>query len=340
MKKPILTASCAILISIVTPVQGQTTLVADTFDRADDTDLNAEATGKSGTLGALNWIEVASGGNPAISSNTLRIGETGGGGGGWSLAYPDHNFIDSAIANGGEFTVSVALVGPVASGGNTRLTGFAVGNSKAELDAWPSSTPTAFNADFFFGYDPTASGSPVGSYIFRAGQQVYQDAVNLSTGGATLSVRFFDFSDFNANTVVKYEAFINGGSPIATGTFFWSGTDENYIALYSNYTLDRGVLDNFVVSTAGSGPAPDPEITSIAVSGNTATVVMTGAPGTDYYCAGSADLTGWTTEIVPTSPPGGSPFQTDVNGDLTFTIDASLLPSSYFLRVQDTDPSP
>lgn len=72
--------------------------------------------------------------------------------------------------------------------GNTRLTGIAVGNFKAELDAWPSSTPTAFNADLFFGYDPTGSGLPVGSYIFRAGQEVYRDTVNLNTGGATLSV--------------------------------------------------------------------------------------------------------------------------------------------------------
>ena len=87
---------------------------------------------------------------------------------------------------------------------------------------------------------------------------------------------------------------------------------------------------------------PEPSaalITSLSIAGNSATVVMKGAPGTDYYCAGSGDLTDWTTEVVPTDTPG-SPFQTDASGDLTFTVDISSFGSSYFFRVQDTDPSP
>ncbi|MCH7227084.1 Ig-like domain-containing protein [Haloferula sp. A504] len=224
-------------------------LFADTFNRPDSSDLNASASGKSGTLGTLDWVEVKSAGEPTVTGNTLRLGESGGGGGGYSLAYPDHNFIDSSIASSGEFTVSVDL-GATGSGGGTRFSGIAVGNSKAELDGWSTSSPTLFTSDFFFGYDPTGTTEVK---IFRGGQQVYQQTINLN-GGGTLSVRFHGFSDFNANTTVSYEAFINGGSPVATGSFFWSGTDENYIALYSNYTLMQGILDNFEVRTATGTP--------------------------------------------------------------------------------------
>jgi hypothetical protein len=102
--------------------------------------------------------------------------------------------------------------------------------------------------------------------------------------------------------------------------------------------LDQGDLSDVQYSVTVP-TSSDPRITSFSVSGSSATVVMTGEPGTDYYCAGSNDLTDWTTEIVPTDTPG-SPFQTDANGDLAFTVDTSLLPPPYFLRVQDTDPSP
>ncbi|MCH7229089.1 hypothetical protein, partial [Haloferula sp. A504] len=61
--------------------------------------------------------------------------------------------------------------------------------------------------------------------------------------------------------------------------------------------------------------------------------------GTDYYCAGSDDLTSWATEIVPTDT-GGSPFQTNAAGDLTFSVDISGLGPIYFLRIQDVDPVP
>ena len=105
----------------------------------------------------------------------------------------------------------------------------------------------------------------------------------------------------------------------------------------SAYGPGSGTFDNINITSGGTPPA-DPKITSITVSGTTATVVMTGTAGVDYYCAGSGDLTSWTTEVVPSDT--GSPFQTDPGGDLTFTVDVSSFGPSYFLRVQDTDPAP
>lgn len=253
-----LTALAALTgLSLCSSVHAQT-LFSDNFNRADGTDLNAATTGKSGSLGALTWLERSAGGDGGdalISSNTLKIGEnaTGGGNSGFATAYLNHNFTDGTITSGGEFTVSVDLVGPIASGGGTRFTGFSVGNSLAEVANWNSNNPpSSFTSDFFFGYDPTGTTEVK---IFDGTTQLHQQTINLSTTGATLSVRFFGISDFNAGSTVNYEAFINGGTAVDTGSFTWSGTNENYLNVYSNYTSNSGTLDNFAVTAVPESSA-------------------------------------------------------------------------------------
>jgi hypothetical protein len=233
------------------------TLFADSFDRPNNTDLNASAAGKSGSLGALDWVEVV-GGAPAdalIANNQMRIGENGAGAG-WAIAYIDHNFTDGIITTGGEFTVSFDL-GQNTSGGGTRFTGFAVGSSLAEVSGWTSNNPTTtFTTDFFFGYDTTGTNEV--KIFINGTTQDFQQSVNLD-GGGELSVRFSGITDFNVGSTVNFEAFINGGS-VDTGSFTWSGTNENYINVYSNYTANGGPVDNFEVSAV-------PEPTSLALLG-------------------------------------------------------------------------
>ena len=63
-------------------------LFADTFDRPDNTDLNASTAGKSGTLGLLNYgVEIHGSCSAAIDNNRLKLRENGGGGGGAIIAY-------------------------------------------------------------------------------------------------------------------------------------------------------------------------------------------------------------------------------------------------------------
>ena len=223
------------------------TLFADNFNRPDNTNLNASTSGQSGILSTLNWVEVKSGGEPTITGSTLRLGETGAGGG-WSTAYADHNFTDAIITSGGEFTVSLELVS-LGSTGTTRFTGFTVGNSKAELDAWTSNNPTnaSWSSDFFIGYDPSGAGS-TGVYIYSNGTDFGSDNNISLSGGEILSVRFSGINDFNASSSINYEAFVDGGTAIATGSFTWSGNNQNYISLYSNYSSMQGVIDNFEVT--------------------------------------------------------------------------------------------
>ncbi len=307
-----------------------TTLFADNFDRADNEDLNALTTGKSGTLGALDWIEQDLSGGGRVASNELQLGETGGGGGGWAIAYVDHNFTDSAITTAGGFSVSVDIL-DYSSGGGTRFTGITVGNSKAELDAWSANTPASFTSDFFVGMDPTGADE---LKIFTNGSEDFQTNITQNAPD-TLRVDFTSITDFNLGSSVSYEVFVDGGS-VKAGTFTWSGANENYLGLYSNYTNLGAEMDNFAITVPSGGTTgPDPEITSISVSGNTATLEMEGTDGTDYWCASSTDLTGFTTEETTSL---GSPFQTTA-GVATFTVDVTG-DRELFLRVQDTDPVP
>ncbi len=57
----------------------------------------------------------------------------------------------------------------------------------------------------------------------------------------------FSFSDFNAGSTVNYEVFFNGASE-GTGSFTWSGSDENYIGLDARDSTGVS-LDNFGVTT-------------------------------------------------------------------------------------------
>lgn len=250
----ILVAAVAMVFLATGSSLADITLFGDTFDRPDSTDLNASTAGKSGTLGALTWVQLGSGGGMEILSNQLKGGDNGAGGG-WGVSYPDHNFTDAVISSGGEFTVAFDL-GPVISGGGTRFTGFAVGHSKAEMDGWSANNPALFASDFFFGYDPT--GTKEVKVFINGGTQDYQQGINLDAG-ALLSVRFSNITDFNSSSSVSYEAFINGGS-VKTGSFTWSGTNENYLGLYSNYTVRGGLMDNFTVTAI-----PEPATLSLAV---------------------------------------------------------------------------
>jgi len=259
------TAALALALFAGTSAQAATlTLFADTFDRADSADLNAVTTGKSGTLGALDWVEVGTTGANAndrgsseIASNQLAIGNEGAGSG-WAIAYLDHNFTDAAISTGGEFTVTTDISIGGLSGG-TRFNGFAVGHSLAEVSGWSANNPTNFASDFFFGYDPT--GTKEVKIFTGGGTQVHQRGVDLDSG-AELSVRF-TLSDFNSGSTVNYEAFVDGVSE-DTGSFTWSGTSENYITTYSNVSGLSGFQDNFAVTTV-----PEPASLAMGLMGLT-----------------------------------------------------------------------
>ena len=258
-------------------------IFADNFNREDGSDLNASTVGQSGALTPLNWVEVVSQGDSFIEGEELNIGESGAGGG-WAVLYPDYNFIDPSILVGNGFDVSIDLVNGT-SLGNTRFTGIAVGHSRDELDAWSSNNPSSepFDSDFFIGFDPTGTNE---LKVFTNGTEDSQTEFTL-TGTQVLNVEFSGFSDFAAGTLVSYEAFIDGES-IVTGTFTWSGTDENYLALYSNFTNNQAVIDNFVVR--GNVALDNSFVLDITTNGSTLDFSWNALAGREYDLVSTDDL--------------------------------------------------
>jgi methionine-rich copper-binding protein CopC len=243
-------------------------LFADNFDRANSTDLNASTSGKSGTLGALNWVQkVGSGGSSSISGNQLSgLGSTSG----FSMSYIDHNFTDALISNGGGFSISIDLENYTTSG-TVRHLGIAVGMSKAEAEGWAHNNPTSFTyADLFVGY----RGNQSAIQVYDNGTRVINNtnAGAASTLPKTLKIDFA-LSGFNVGSTVNYTVTF-GGVEMGTGSFAWTGTNENYIGVYSNLN-GTGLFDDFAVSSMGGDSSP-PEISSLSPTNN-ATGVAVGA---------------------------------------------------------------
>jgi M6 family metalloprotease-like protein/uncharacterized repeat protein (TIGR02543 family) len=217
-------------------------LFADNFNRSGNTNLNAAITGKSGTLGTLNWTEKTINGAATtiptvdINNSGLRInngtGDNGGSVGGF--AWVNQNFIGLS-----QFTVSVDIAAST-SGGDGRNSGFSIGQSLAELNA--RTNAGASPADLHVGWDNY--GATTGVVIYKNGSSQGYFGSGLSAPD-TLSATF-TFANMNAGTTVNYEVFLNGAS-ITTGTTTWSGTNENYINLQSNTTEDTR-FDNFQIS--------------------------------------------------------------------------------------------
>lgn len=256
MKKEITLLLTTTTIALVSSANAAT-LFAETFDRADSDDLNATTIGKSGTLGALDWLENSGGSGAGAGgrtlSNELQLGEDGAGGG-WALAYVDHNFIDSTITTNGNFSVTIDIVNSVTSGA-TRYAGIVVGGPASRYSGWTDNNPATQNVDFYVGYD----GS--GTEQFR----VWENGALASTTSLsfdepdTLRVDFTNVTSFDSGTTINYEVF-NNGSSVASGDFTWSGTNENYLGLFSNWTSGGAELDNFSVDTI-------PEASSTALLG-------------------------------------------------------------------------
>ena len=204
----------------VSSAEAALVLFADTFDRPDSPDLNASTDGKSGTLGALDYVQLGVGGGTEIADNQLKGGDNGAAAG-WALAYPDHNFVDTDIASAGGFSVSIDLLNYV-SAGSGRWMAIAVGQSKSEIDSWPENLPSP-NCDLFVGYRWTQKQLEV---YKSGGYPTPFSETDVSSYPVPQTMRVdYALSDFNAGSTVNYEAYL-GSDVITSGSFTWTGTNE------------------------------------------------------------------------------------------------------------------
>ncbi len=258
-------------------------LFADSFDRPDNRNIDGSTAGITNNTGSAlgtenTWIhgfidpnndaptygvqdgEGANGGGARIISNTLELAT----GTGTSNAFVNHNFVNSSILAAGGFRVTVDVTAYPNSerqfGG-----GFAVGMSldgaNSAADPYLTSTPSMVGA---FTPDPNGFiGAPVApdptnivsdfwvalrgnnSLVWggRTGNVMGVGGLTAKTG--TISVDFL-LGDFSDGSTVNYEVFLDSTSQ-GTGTFTWTGTNENYIGLDARSSGTS--FDNFVVET-------------------------------------------------------------------------------------------
>ena len=261
-----------------------TPLFTDTFDRPDSEDLNESTDGKSGILGALEWIQLDGGGGGTleVEDNQLKGGDDLARGG-WAMSYLDHNFADPAIAGAGGFSISIDMVN-YATTGATRHMGIAVGMSEADAEGWSHNNPNNLDyVDLFVGY----RGNQSAIQVFESGDMVIDntDAGGPGTLPKTLRVDF-SFSSFAAGSLVDYVVTF-GDEEMGSGSFEWSGTDENYIGVYSNLSNRQGVMDNFEITA--DVPVP-PFVLRISPNGDDFDFEWDSQDGKVYDLLSSVDL--------------------------------------------------
>jgi hypothetical protein len=247
---------CLAAVSVFLPAYSQAdVLFLDTFDRPDNTDIDASSAGMSGLLAPLTYQEVWEGsGLPTsiqILSNQLNIAM----GPGMSSLFLDHNFIDNAILEADGFSVSLTVVSITAADDQpNRFAGFGVGNTRDEAmaaqDSFDSLTPFRPNtaranqgigvSDFFvdIALDQNLR-------IWSNGNLLQTIPVGASAG--TITVDFL-VSDFNASSPVAAVVYFNGIQQTIQ-SFTWEHTGANYIGI-SGRTPAAGIfLDNLQITT-------------------------------------------------------------------------------------------
>lgn len=249
----------------VTPGATPQDLFLDTFNRPDSNDVDAAAAGMSGNrvppLGTgTTWFEGFEGSGTAdsiqIKQGVLQLAT----GVGMSENGLNHNFTGSDLIAAGGFSVSlhVLSINTDATDTPNRFAGFGVGLSQAEAAAGNDiavATPAPIRgntgnpgcADCFV--ELALDGN---LKLWTAG--VARAIIPVGGNNGTLTAAF-RCTGFTAGTPVEVSVWFNGtqvdldpAGPSLTGSFAWSGNDENFIAL-SARAANHVWVDNLAVRT-------------------------------------------------------------------------------------------
>lgn len=280
------TRSLLIALPLLHATASGAVLFSDDFNRANDPNIDASLTGivnNTGTALAIDGVystpwndpannptagTAADGGASRILSNTLQLAV----GAGTSNAYVNHNFTNALITANGNFSISFEITANNGTG-IQQGGGFGIGMSAAEAastkDAFDLATPKMTGAF----HDLSTNGATVPINVVSDfwvalrgnGSVAWGGSSGNVTGiivGAKLGTVTVDFTlaDFNSGSTVNYEVFFNDASQ-GTGSFAWSGTDENYIGLDARDGAAVG-FDNISITTV-----PEPSAAALAFLG-------------------------------------------------------------------------
>ncbi len=276
---PVATNTATVAHQEVAP-EVTTVLFADTFDRADNNDLDAETAGMSGTLGlgsgvyletlqvgnissASTWNDMAC----SIFTNLCRLGysnatanvqESGVG--------INHNFIDSAITAAGNFSMSAKITANSNNNEeNDRWVALSAGCTLDEINAWTAiADPANRNvrgslryltadlqgltgtADFTAGINRSGFLS-----VVTAGYMVFRQ--NIAGANPTGNLRVdFGVTDFNKGSFASYIVYWNN-VPKTSGFFRWQNANQNYLAFSGRANSATGArLDDLQIGTCAA----------------------------------------------------------------------------------------
>ncbi len=310
-------------------------LFTDSFDRADEVNIDLTKDGMSGPVAALLAADAVylephtTGGTRDILSNQLRLAV----GPGTANIVIDHNFTDASILSDGGFRVSVDVVdyptesvphGGAIGIGMSRAEALSTGDADAGFpngakisNAFQSGISN-FNAaisDFWFGIRGNGTVAWGAGTVAPGDSGYVTSAVGSPTG--TISATFAPVG-FNQGDNVGYEVFYNGVSQ-GFGSFQWSQDMQNYIGLdakdpqfvqFDNFSITTATdavykplrllvdTDTGVVSIAGGDVANTLDYYEILSDGNGLVEgSFTGLAGAPGFPAGTGIGNGW--EAIP-----------------------------------------
>ena len=231
-------------------------LFSDSFDRADNTDIDALSSGMSGSLAPLAYQESFEGSGLPSSIQLLAGRLQMAVGVGMSNVFPDRNFIDAEILAAGGFSVSleVAEINSAVADPANRFAGFGVGMTRAEALAAGdmNDSATTFRGggaaagvcDFFV--DLALDGS---LRLWSRGTLL--KTVSVGSAAGTLK-GVFSVTNFNAGSAVNAVVYFNGVQRESLA-FTWSDADANYLGL-SGRASNFVSCDNLAVETVVQVP--------------------------------------------------------------------------------------
>jgi hypothetical protein len=340
--------------------QQKALLFSDSFDRTASTNLNESTDGQSGPLSPLTYGWQAYNATVDIQNNTLRMDNSASDGAQGGIVYPLHNFTDSAITDDQSFSVTVDL--NFSSTGGNRWMSVGVGQSLAELQAVTTNLQaTALPADLLVGYKGTLDTLEIyNNGVLNAAESIIG---GLPDSPATMRIEYSSVTDFNSGSGVDYAVYFDDDTTAFTsGSFTWSGTDENYISLSAN-TVAASRFDNLEIrggSTSDDVTAPTPDpltwvTVPTATSASEITMTTTNATdvnGVEYYfeeTSGStggydsgwqADATFTATGLVAETTYTYTVIARDLSANYNESTTASSAESATTLAVDNTPPNP
>jgi len=258
----------SVSLFLVNDLHAQTILFSDTFNRADNADIDASSTGMSGTAAPITyWESDPDAGDENLTQVTNNVLYMAYGANASLVGLQSHNFVDSQILADGGFRVSMDIQNLGIATDNERWCGFGVGVSSNELanmqldynsSAGPRGrTGSAYTgvADFFVCYTPN-SGGDVQIFLQASASMVQQVDVNVGDligSSAQLRADFYP-EGFGAADNVDVYVYLNSSLVIHTN-FTWTDANENYLAVSARQG-NGFIVDNLLVETVSAGSAP------------------------------------------------------------------------------------